>query len=171
MAAGMRAAATPDSVQRMNTAQLDSPLARERVADSPRSSRLARALLRIVRITGVASRPLSGRRLFPLWAIVYHRGRRSGRLLATPVAVRSTPDGFVIALPFEGAQWFRNVLAAGECVVRWKGVDHPAVEPRIIDWAAARSAFNPLQRLVMETARVDRYLSLRRTITPQPAAD
>ena len=169
---GCEPVASRPSVEGMNTAQINSSLARERLADRYRPSRLARALLRIVRITGVVSRPLSGRRLFPLWAIVYHRGRRSGRLLAAPVAVRATRDGFVIALPFEGAQWFRNVLAAGDCVVRWKGVDHPAAEPRIIDWVAARSAFNPFQRLVMQATRVDRYLLLRRTVAPgHPSAD
>jgi hypothetical protein len=97
-----------------------------------------------------------------LWGVVYHRGRRSGRVLATPVALRATPDGFVIALPFAGAQWFRNVLAAGGCVVRWKGADYTTDEPQIIDWAAARPAFSPIQRAMLERTGIDRYLRLRR---------
>jgi hypothetical protein len=82
-------------------------------------SRVARAALGVARVTNAPARLLSGRRFFPLWGIVYHRGRRSGRRLAAPVAVRATPAGFIIALPFAEAQWFRNVLAACEGVVRW----------------------------------------------------
>ena len=126
-----------------------------------RPSRGARAALGVARITSAATRLLSGRRFFPLWGIVYHRGRRSGRRLAAPVAIRATPDGFIIALPFAGAQWFRNVLAAGECVVRWKGVDYSAVEPQLVDWPAARSWFIPIQRVMLERAGVDRFLRLR----------
>lgn len=126
-----------------------------------RPSRGARAALSIARMTSAATRSVSGRRFFPVWGIVYQRGRRSGRRLAAPVAIRATPDGFIMALPFAGAQWFRNVLAAGECVVRWKGVDYAAVEPRLVDWAAARSSFNPIQRAVLARAGVDRFLRLR----------
>jgi len=126
-----------------------------------RPSRGARAALGVARITSAATRLLSGRRFFPVWGIVYHRGRRSGRRLAAPVAIRATPEGFIIALPFAGAQWFRNVLAAGECVVRWKGVDYAAVEPQLVDWAAARPSFNPIQRAILARAGVDRFLEIR----------
>lgn len=146
----------------MDTAQTQPLLAEAKTDGLARPSRISRMLLWIARITSNATRPLSGRRLFPLWGIVYHRGRRSGRLLATPVALRATPDGFVIALPFAGAQWFRNVLAAGGCVVRWKGVDHATDEPRIVDWATARPAFNPIQQAILDGTGIDRCLRLRR---------
>jgi deazaflavin-dependent oxidoreductase (nitroreductase family) len=126
-----------------------------------RPSQGARAALGVARITSGAARLLSGRRFLPVWGIVYHRGRRSGRRLAAPVAIRATPDGFIIALPFAGAQWFRNVLAAGECAVRWKGIDYAVVEPRLVDWAAARPSFNPIQRAILDRAGVDRFLKLR----------
>jgi hypothetical protein len=126
-----------------------------------RPSRGAQAALGVARATSAATRLLSGRRFLPVWGIVYHRGRRSGRRLAAPVAIRATVDGFIIALPVAGAQWFRNVLAAGECVVRWKGVDYAAVEPQLVDWAAARSSFHPIQRAILARAEVDRFLKLR----------
>jgi deazaflavin-dependent oxidoreductase (nitroreductase family) len=82
---------------------------------------------------------LAGRRWFPAWAVVHHRGRVSGRNLTVPVAVVTTPDGFVINLPWGAStNWVRNVLAAGGCVLRWKGSDHRVRNPRIIDAAAAR---------------------------------
>jgi hypothetical protein len=104
--------------------------------------------------------PLSGRRLFPLWAIVHHRGRRSGRFFTAPVAIRATADGFVIALPFPGAEWPRNVVAAGGCTVRWKG-DHATTDPAIVGRTALAS-FSPAQRWLLRAAGVERFLTLRR---------
>ena len=56
-------------------------------------------LLRIVRFGTRLTRPLAGRRFFPLWAVIRHRGRTSGREYAVPVGVRATADGYFIALP------------------------------------------------------------------------
>ena len=43
---------------------------------------------------------VAGRRLFPLWAVIHHRGRRTGRPYAVPVAIRASPDAFTIPLPW-----------------------------------------------------------------------
>lgn len=109
---------------------------------------------RLARATAPATRIMAGRRWFPGWAVVHHRGRRSGRSLAVPVAVVVTADSFVINLPWgAGTNWVRNVLAAGDCTIRWRGRDHRADDPRIIDqvrahpyysrvsWAIARKLF------------------------------
>ncbi|HWS39565.1 MAG TPA: hypothetical protein VN408_43320 [Actinoplanes sp.] len=94
---------------------------------------------RFVRATTPAVRFFAGRRLFPVWGVIHHRGRRSGRDLAVPIAVTAIPGGFVVNLPWgAGTNWVRNVLAAGGCVLRWKGTDHPLDRPRILDAAAAR---------------------------------
>src|SRR5690349_10060056 len=94
---------------------------------------------RFARATAPAIRVLAGRRWFPAWAVVHHRGRVTGRDLAVPIAIVTTPDGFVINLPW-GARtnWVRNVVAAGGCTIRWKGIDHRMDQPRIIDAVAAR---------------------------------
>ena len=48
----------------------------------------------------------AGSRYLPLWAIIRHRGRRSGRLYATPVAVTHTADALIVPLPFGAdADW------------------------------------------------------------------
>jgi deazaflavin-dependent oxidoreductase (nitroreductase family) len=94
---------------------------------------------RFARVTAPITRVLAGRRWFPGWAVVHHRGRKSGRALAVPIAVIARPDVFVVNLPWgAGTNWVRNVLAAGGCVVRWKGVDHAVTAPEVIDAAAAR---------------------------------
>jgi hypothetical protein len=94
---------------------------------------------RFARATAPLTTALAGRRWFPGWAVVHHRGRTSGRDLTVPVAVIATPDVFVINLPWgAGTNWVRNVTTAGHCVVTWKGVDHPVADPVLLDEDAAR---------------------------------
>lgn len=94
---------------------------------------------RFARATAPLTRSLAGRRFFPLWAVVHHRGRTSGREMSLPVAVRATPEAFVIALPWgPGTNWVRNVQAAGGCTLRWRGRDVAVTRPELLDPQAAR---------------------------------
>ncbi len=96
------------------------------------------------------------------FAVVQHTGRRSGRTYTTPVNARPTTDGFVVPMTFgEQAGWFRNVQAAGGCVIRWNGVDYPVVEPEIVDWSVARSAFSPVERVLVPLMGIHRFVRLR----------
>ncbi|GAB2605183.1 hypothetical protein Aab01nite_79050 [Paractinoplanes abujensis] len=119
---------------------------------------------RFARATTPFVRSLAGRRFSP-WAVVRHRGRVSGRDLAVPVVVMATPEEFVINLPW-GARtnWVRNVQSAGSCTIRWKGADHRAGHPAILDEAAARPYYT---RTTWWIARhlfpADAWLLLRRT--------
>jgi hypothetical protein len=98
---------------------------------------------RFARTTAPAMRLMAGRRWFPAWAVVRHRGRTTGRDLAVPVAVVVTPDSFVINLPWgPRTNWVRNVLAADGCTLRWRGADHPVAEPRIIGPDEARGYYS-----------------------------
>ncbi|WP_353808774.1 nitroreductase family deazaflavin-dependent oxidoreductase [Agromyces sp. SYSU T00194] len=88
---------------------------------------------------------LAGRRFVPLWALIRHRGRRSGTDYATPIAVVPTRDRSIvmIGLPW-GARtnWARNVLAAGGATLRWKGREVELHAPRVVEGADA----SPLAR-------------------------
>src|SRR5256885_16792074 len=101
-------------------------------------------------LTRLVNRPaarIAGSRLLPFWSVVRHRGRRSGRTYATPVAARRTADGFAIPLAFgETADWGRNVIAAGGGVVPWTGPDYNCSDPQIADPELSVAAFPPLQR-------------------------
>lgn len=89
---------------------------------------------RLGRPFGPIAKPLAGRRWFPLWAIVRHTGRTSGKAYATPVVALHTPDGFLIPLPFgDATQWAKNLFAAGSGSIRSAGREHQIAEPRIID--------------------------------------
>ncbi len=58
---------------------------------------------RLVTKFGPVAMLLAGRRWFPPWAQLRHRGRRSGKEYAIPVALLVTPTTFVIGLPWGAA--------------------------------------------------------------------
>ncbi len=126
-------------------------------------SRAAHALLRVgVRYLNPLMLSLAGSRRLPMFAVIYHRGRRPGRSYTTPLGARPTADGFVIPLTFgERADWFRNVQAAGGCMIRWKGVNYPVIEPVVVDWATVRSAFYPVERVVVPLIGIEQFVRLR----------
>ena len=118
---------------------------------------------RLVKLTSPLGRRLAGRRWFPLWAVLRHRGRRTGREYAIPVAVLVTPDTFVIGLPWgTGTNWAQNVLAAGGCTIRWKGVEHQVTDPQLVGTDVALQAAGPLPRLVIRRVGFPGFLQLRR---------
>lgn len=66
--------------------------------------------------------------------VIEHRGRASGTAYRTPVGIRPTEDGFVIALPYDTRpDWVKNVLAAGTATLLYEDgryeVDRPEVLP------------------------------------------
>jgi deazaflavin-dependent oxidoreductase (nitroreductase family) len=108
---------------------------------------------------------LAGTRLLPLYGVMNHRGRRSGKPFRTPVVVQPTSDGFVVPMPWgESTDWYRNVRAAGECVIRWKGRDYTLVDPEVFDTAAAgKAGFNDFERAAMVRFGITQALRLRHT--------
>ena len=127
-----------------------------------REPRFGGILWRLSRRTGGWFSPLAGRRWNPIFALVLHRGRRSGRAYETPVAARRVPDGFIISLAF-GAQvdWHRNLEAARGGAIRWRGRDYEITGPETIDADEALPAFDPIQRLFMRLAGIDGYIRVR----------
>ena len=124
--------------------------------------RFGGVLWRISRFTAGASLPLAGRRWNPIFAVVAHRGRKTGRSYRTPVAARRTDGGFIVSLAF-GAQvdWYRNLVAAGVGTVQWRGRAYPVTAPERIGAATALAAFHPVQRILLRIARIDGYIRLR----------
>jgi deazaflavin-dependent oxidoreductase (nitroreductase family) len=101
------------------------------VAGPPRRSGPIRA---IARPFGPIANRVAGTRLFPLWAILRHTGRTSGKAYATPVVALRTPDGFMIPLPFgDATQWAKNLFAAGGGSIRFAGREHRIIDPQIVD--------------------------------------
>jgi deazaflavin-dependent oxidoreductase (nitroreductase family) len=117
----------------------------------------------LIKATNPVMRELAGRRWFPAWAQLRHRGRKSGKEYVIPVAVLVRPDAFVIGLPW-GAQtnWVRNVITAGGCSIRWKGADHRVTDPELVDKSVALQAANGLQRAVIQRVTFPAFLQLKR---------
>src|SRR6266542_4813874 len=88
---------------------------------------------------------LAGRRALPIYAVIHHRGRRTGREYATPVVVRQIGEFLVFPLAF-GADpsWSRNLRAAGTGSVRWKGAEIAISDFEVVDAAAVLGPGSPI---------------------------
>jgi deazaflavin-dependent oxidoreductase (nitroreductase family) len=129
---------------------------------SPSTSRSRAAVRSAARIFNPLVLWLAGTQFFPLYGVIEHRGRRSGKLYRIPVVVRPISDGFIVPMPWgESTDWYRNVRAAGECVIRWRGCDYALVQPELIDLAAARASFGAFERAMITRLGIDHYLRLR----------
>jgi deazaflavin-dependent oxidoreductase (nitroreductase family) len=132
----------------------------------PSKPRFGGILGRLSRSTNRLTLPLAGSQWNPIFSVVEHQGRRSGRSYQTPVAARRARDGFVIALAF-GAQvdWYRNLVAANGGTIRWQGVRYPVAAPARIDMETGRAAFHPIQRFFLRLAGIDGYVFVRDVVS------
>jgi deazaflavin-dependent oxidoreductase (nitroreductase family) len=106
----------------------------------------------VLRATEPMARALAGRRSFPLWAVVHHRGRRSGTAYDTPVAVVPTISAhlILIGLPWgPRTNWARNIVAAGGAPITWKGRMQQTTAPRIVEAAEAAALARPFFRPIV----------------------
>jgi deazaflavin-dependent oxidoreductase (nitroreductase family) len=105
---------------------------------------------------------IAGRRFVPLYVLLRHNGRRSGRAYATPVVGIRVPGGFAIPMAFgDGADWYRNIVASGAATVRWHGTEHRLTGPAAIDPDSESSAFAGWQRSVFRGLGIRRFLFLK----------
>ena len=138
---------------------------------SARSPRLGGLFLRAARATTRLALPFAGKRWNPIFSVVRHTGRKSGQTFEAPVAARRLDDGFILALAFgKGAHWYRNLVAAGGGVIRWRGVDHPVGAPSDIDVDQALAAFLPVQRAGLRAAHIDGYVRVPDETVAAPAS-
>jgi deazaflavin-dependent oxidoreductase (nitroreductase family) len=105
---------------------------------------------------------IAGRRYVPLYILLRHQGRRSGRAYATPVVGMRVPGGFAIPMAFgEGADWYRNIVAAGGATIRKDGAEHQLGDPAAIDPDSAASSFPGWQRPVFRALGIRQFLFLK----------
>ena len=130
----------------------------------PRTRRLIRSIARVVNPLVLR---IAGRRHMPVVGILHHRGRNTGYPYTTPLGIRpAAVGGFVMPLTFgESAGWYRNIAAAGRCVVTWRGADHTVTSPVIVARAAALPAFPRYERLALRAIGINQFVWLR----PVPA--
>ena len=69
--------------------------------------------------------------LAPPWAVLVHRGRRSGHVYRTPVMASVRGRRLRVKILYgEQSDWVRNLLAGGGEVVR-RGRTYPVIDPRV----------------------------------------
>jgi deazaflavin-dependent oxidoreductase (nitroreductase family) len=121
---------------------------------------------RIVRFVAAFVNPivllLAGRWFMPVVGILRHRGRRSGRMYATPIAMRPLGDGFVIPRTFgDNAAWYLNIKAAGNATVKYLGRTYELIDPQVVDFATAKPASPRYELLQFRLIGINEYLRLR----------
>src|SRR5215216_4915408 len=96
------------------------------ISRSSSSPRLGQSLLQsAIRPVNRLVLLLAGTRFLPLYGVISHGGRRSGKA-------------------------YRTARAAGECTIRWKDRDYSMVDPEVIGNApAAAPGFSALERAMM----------------------
>jgi len=76
--------------------------------------------------------------LLPPWAVILHRGRRSGRSFRTPVLAFRKGGTLIVALLYgEESDWLRNLRAAGGGEVVRMGRTYELGAPRVVDTSEA----------------------------------
>lgn len=113
------------------------------------------------RVTNRLFRPVSG--YLPIWSIVEHTGRHSGRTYRTPVSAFTTRDGVAVLLPY-GRQrdWVKNLQSAGGGRVKFEGRTFAVDQPRIVPTTEALPQLRAPWRQLMARAGVEHTLLLRR---------
>ncbi len=138
------------------------------IANATTAARAGGPMLGATRIFNQVALRFAGTRVMPLYGVLEHRGRRSGKTFHTPVVVRPTADGFIVPMPWgEQTDWCRNVRAAGECVVRWKGRDYAMVQPEVIDSGAVAAAFGSFQTAMMRRLGINKCMRMHHRQAPQ----
>ena len=107
----------------------------------------------------------------PGWAVVIHRGRRSGRTFRTPLWAFRRRDGFVIALTYgSDADWVRNVIAAGGCELESRRRHYVASAPRIYRDENATDMPAFIRFMLRKVIKAPEFLALNAIEQPATAA-
>jgi len=106
------------------------------------------------------TRPLARR--LPGFAILTHRGRKSGRTYQTPINVFRRGDDYFFFLTYgSDAQWVKNVLANGSCSIETRGRVVELAEPKLVTDAELRPAPPPVRFIERRLAGATQYVQMR----------
>lgn len=97
----------------------------------------------------------------PGFAIISHRGRKSGVIHRTPMNVFRDGDDYLFALTYgSDVQWVKNVIAAGEADLRIGDKTIHLTEPELFVDPKRRLMPLPV-RLMLGVMRVSEFLRMR----------
>jgi len=97
----------------------------------------------------------------PMFGIVRHRGRRTGRQFRAPVNVFRDGDDYLVALTYSSrVDWVRNVLAAGGCELETGGRVVQLTDPELFVDGTRRLMPFPV-RIFLGLVNVTEFMRLR----------
>lgn len=96
------------------------------------------------------------------FSLIRHVGRKSGRTYETPVILARAPEGFIAELTYgENVNWYRNIMAAGECVVVHHRVEYRVTQIEPCDAERGRAAYPPPFRQILKATGRNDFRLLR----------
>ncbi|HUP16202.1 MAG TPA: nitroreductase family deazaflavin-dependent oxidoreductase [Acidimicrobiia bacterium] len=99
----------------------------------------------------------------PGFAIIRHRGRKTGKTYSTPINIFKVEDRFVIALTYgSNADWLKNVFAAGGCTIKNRNKEIDLVGPTLVATSAGMSIMPLPVRVILRAANVTEFVELRK---------
>lgn len=116
---------------------------------------------RVNRRVNPVTRPVAKR--LRSFAILTHRGRKSGRSYQTLINVFRRGDHFFYLTYGSDVHWVKNVLASGSCTIETRGRVVELVEPERITDPELRPAPAHVRFVERRIAGVDQYLRMRRS--------
>lgn len=116
------------------------------------------------RVTNRIVLPVAG--WLPMWSVVEHVGRRSGKSYRTPVSAFRTRDGGVaVLLPYRpDRDWVKNLQAAGGGRIKLYGKTFDVTGPRIVPTREAAAALKSPWRQLVGSLGVESTLLLTRRV-------
>jgi deazaflavin-dependent oxidoreductase (nitroreductase family) len=122
----------------------------------------------VKRYVNPITRPVAKR--LPTFAILTHRGRKTGRSYRTPINVFRRGTEYFFFLTYESdVQWVKDVLAAGSCSIETRGRVVELVEPELITDPELRPAPPHVRFVERQIAGATQYLRMRATDRPDRA--
>ncbi len=105
---------------------------------------------------------IAGGRWVPMFSLLHHRGRKSGRIYATPVTAFPRGGWFWFGLAFgESSGWARNVVAAGDADLRYRGTDYHLTEATVVRIEDVKSQVPPIVRYGSALAGMHKTIRMR----------
>jgi deazaflavin-dependent oxidoreductase (nitroreductase family) len=106
-------------------------------------------------------RPLSG--WVPMWSIIEHTGRRSGKTYRTPVSMFHTADGVAVLLPYGiDRDWVKNLQTTNGGLAKMSGKTFAVNNPRVVPTDEAAGLVKAPWRQLLGRAGVAHTLLLDR---------
>ena len=97
------------------------------------------------------------------WGLLTHVGRSSGRRYRTSLGTAAFGDGFLLPLGYgTRSDWYRNIVAAGQCELTWKGRTYGLYRPELISAPEALQAWPLPDRILLQLAGIHEFVWLHR---------